>query len=195
MGKAIVAVLVAAALSGCDSSAQPGQWPSLRQQRDPAGDRVWRLTRDGVTLYTAGGKEIAGVSLPGWIWADEPYSCPPDVGIGPKGEALVTSNVVPTLWKIDPVTLAVTVHALKLDADQDKDVGFTGLAFLAHRGAFFALSDTYGSLWRIDAQLTTATKLASGPPRPRQMQRSGHPRSYTCGDIAWRLSQLSFGGR
>ena len=192
MGKAIVAMLVAAVLSGCDTNAQPAQWPSVRQQRDPASDRVWRLTREGVSLYAAGQRQ-AVISLPGWIWVDEPYSCPPDVAIGPKGEALVTSNVVPTLWKIDPTTLAVTVHALKLSADDDKDIGFTGLAYSAHRGAFFAVSDTYGSTWRIDAELTRATKVASGPPRPYRMARSGHPRSAPCGDIAWRLSQLAFG--
>lgn len=170
MRTAIATVLSAAVLSGCDTSAQ-----------QPGGELVWRLTREGATLHV-GGVQRKAVELPGWLWADEPYSCPPSVATGPKGEALVTSNVVPTLWKIDPATRAVTVHSLELDADQEKDVGFTGLVFSPQHGAFFALSDTYGSLWRIDAQLTRATKVASGP------------RSAPCGDVGSRLSLVSLGG-
>lgn len=171
MRNALATLLSAAILAGCDTNAQ-----------QPGAEPVWRITPEGVSLHVGGARQHALVRLPGWLWADEPYSCPPYVATGPKGEALVTSNVVPTLWRIDPVSLAVTVHPVRLNADQDKDVGFTGLVFSPQHGAFYALSDTYGSVWRIDPNLASATKVASGP---------AHPRSAPCGDVG---SRLSLGG-
>jgi streptogramin lyase len=108
------------------------------------------------------------VRLPGWVWAGAPYGCLPDLALGPRGEAVVTSNVLPTLWRIDPDSLAVSVHALALDADDDKDVGFTGLVYSPQHGAFFAASHAHGSLWRIDPQLRTARKmpLSASNPQP-----------------------------
>ena len=129
-------------MGGCDSSAAPpqapmtagetpeGQPPNARIQVDPARNRVWSLSRDGVFLHDrATPEKIVAVRLPGWHWAGAPYSCLPDLALGPKGEAVITSDVVPTLWRIDPETLAVSVHRLALDADTDKDVGFTGLVY------------------------------------------------------------------
>lgn len=54
--------------------------------------------RDGRT-----GKLLAEVALPDWQWAGEPYSCDAAIAVGPGGEVLVTSDVVPTLWRIDPL--------------------------------------------------------------------------------------------
>ena len=90
---------------------------------------------------------------------DAPYGCPPDLALGPKGEAVVTSNIVPILWRIDPDTLAVSVHELVLDADNDKDVGFSGLRYSTEHGVFFAASDVHGSLWRIDPLLRKGQKV------------------------------------
>ena len=119
------------------------------------GKRAWQLTRDGV---------MAGntpVSIPEWILAAEPYACPPELAVGPKGEAVVTSNVVSTLWRIDPETLAVTEHPLTLDADAGRDVGFSSLVYSPRHAAYFAVSAAHGSLWRIDTQLQRARKIGS----------------------------------
>ena len=60
--------------------------------------------------------------------------------------------------------MAVTEHPLALDADTDKDFGFTGLAYSPEQDAYFAVSGSHGTLWKIDAQLTRAEKVAlSGP--------------------------------
>jgi len=75
------------------------------------------------------------VPLPGWLYAGEPYGCAPDLALGPKGEALISSDVVPVLWRVDPETLAVTQHTPWLDADADKDIGFTALAFSREQDA------------------------------------------------------------
>jgi hypothetical protein len=128
-----------------------------------AAEQTWVLNVDGVYVQQAR-KPRLEVKLPGWHWAREPYACPPAVAIGPRGEALVTSNVLPVLWKIDPQTLAVTVHSLELDADLDKDVGFSGLVYSARDGAYFAVSELHGTLWRIDPLLRRAQKIALSEP-------------------------------
>ena len=125
--------------------------------------RAWVIDAGEVYLEQAG-KPRRAVTLPGWQWAREPYACAPAVATGPRGEAVVTSNVLPILWKIDPDTLAVTVHRLELDADHDKDVGFSGLAYSAPNGAYFAVSELQGTLWRIDPLLRRAQKMPLAEP-------------------------------
>jgi hypothetical protein len=138
--------------------------PRARYGVDPARNRVWLLTRDGVSVYDVAKSERILLPLPSWLWVDTPYACLPDLALGPKGEAVITSNVVPTLWRIDPETLAVSVHPLLLDSDTDKDVGFSGLVYSSEHEAFFAVSDVHGSLWRIDTGLETAQKIWLSPP-------------------------------
>jgi hypothetical protein len=125
--------------------------------------RTWVIDAGEVYLEQAG-KPRRAVTLPGWQWARQPYACAPAVATGPRGEAIVTSNVLPVLWKIDPDTLAVSVHRLELDADNDKDVGFSGLVYSERSGAYFAVSELQGSLWRIDPLLRRAQKMALAEP-------------------------------
>ena len=58
----------------------------------------------------------------------------------------------------------MTVHPLVLDADTDKDVGFSALAYSAQHGAFIAASYAHGSLWRIDSLLERAQKISLSAP-------------------------------
>lgn len=155
-------------IAGCESGAAPRQasnaaperqLPGARYQVYPVRNRAWVLTPEGVFLFDVSRTERVAVPLPGWVWAGAPYACLPALALGPRGEAVVTSNVLPTLWRIDPDSLAVSEHALALDADTDKDVGFTGLVFLPQHGAYFAASEVHGTLWRIDGQLRTAQKM------------------------------------
>lgn len=164
---AAVAFAASALLAGCGNNEvsvahQPpaaGQQAfDERHQFDRARNRVWSLGHEGVSVQDARKPRIA-LAIPGWVWADAAYGCLPDLALGPKGEAVVTSNVIPTLWRIDPVTLAVTEHRLALDADEGRDVGFSGLAYSARHGAWFGVSDAHRSLWRIDASLTRAEKV------------------------------------
>lgn len=144
-----------------------GELPILRFQVDTARQRGWILTRMGVLIFDFTTRQTIGhVALPDWHWAGEKFSCPPDLALGPKGEALISSNVVPTLWRVDPVTLAVSKHELAIDADTDKDVGFTGLAYSAEQGVLFAVSD-FGALWRIDPLFRRAQKIALSDPLPK----------------------------
>jgi glutamine cyclotransferase len=126
-----------------------------------AADRVWQLTRNGVVAQDAG--RTTRVPLPDWTYAGPRFGCAPSLAVGPDGEAVVTSDVMPTLWRVDPRTLAVTRHELKLDADNDKDVGFFDLAWEAREGAYFAASTADGALWRIDRELKAARKVGARP--------------------------------
>ena len=160
------------AMAGCDNRVAPLPAPHAavvglldpsdngRQRHDLARNRVWTLNSQGVFLYQVGTGKLVEVSLPSWQWVDAPYACPPDLALGPGGEALVTSNVVPVLWRIDPRTLAVSMHELALDADNDKDVGFSGLVYSAEHSSFFAVSEVHGSLWQIDPSLRKGRKVA-----------------------------------
>ncbi len=202
--RALFLVALIVSIGGCDpgvvpapgpkgaSNASQSQRPDARYQVDAARNRVWTLTPDGVFLHDAAtGKDIE-VPIPGWQWVDTQYACPPDLALGPNGEAVITSNVVPTLWRIDPETLAVTVHPLVLDADTDKDVGFSGLVYSSEHGAFFAISDTHGSLWRIDPLFKTAQKIPLSA--PIASRRSASASAASCTDTPSLLNALSLKG-
>jgi hypothetical protein len=173
---AIVTALVVSPIAAADDA--------LRMQQDVARERVWVLTARGVTVLDSRTRRtLAVIRLPEWTWAAEGYSCPPELALGPTGEAVVSSNVVPTLWRIDPVSFAVTRHMPALDAHTDKDVGFTGLVFSKAQGAFYAVSD-FGALWRIDPQLRRAQQVDLPQPMPRacgvavRTARSGFSRFF-----------------
>ncbi len=179
-------VAISVAVSGCDSDAAssraprasvvqstPQEWyrgelPILRSRADAVGGRRWVLTAEGVELFDeATRRRVAQIALPGWLWAGETFACPPDLAIGPRGEAVISSNIVPTLWRIDPVTLKASRHELLLDDDKGKDVGFTGLAYSTQQQAFFAVSGLHGSMWRIDPSLQRAQSIPLSEPLPR----------------------------
>ena len=159
-------------LAGCDArlasdrsprASSAASEPNIRSQVDAANGRIWWLTREGVFVHDAKTPQKRFVPLPGWVSVDPAYACLAALALGPNGEALVTSNILPTVWKIDPETLAVSEYALVLDADQDKDMGFSGLVYSAEHAAYFAVSEL-GSLWRIDADLTRGEKVALSAP-------------------------------
>ena len=140
----VMSVLFAAALAGCDTR--------------PSSD-TWGLTSHGVLLLKAGERDPVLIALPGWLWVGEPYGCGPALAVGPAGEAVVTSDVAPIVWRVDPNSLQVSMHALELGRDTDKDVGFSTLTYSSEHGAFIAVSGIQGSLWKIDARLTKAEPI------------------------------------
>ena len=131
-------------------------WPCAAQETS------W-LQQDGVVVQAPGRKEF--VVLPDWTWVGERHACPPALAVGPRGEILVTSNVLASVWKVDPHTLKVTVHPLELDFDSDKDVGFSTLRYSPEEGAWLAFSAMHGSTWRIDPALTHGKRIAYNPER------------------------------
>jgi hypothetical protein len=167
MRNAIAAGVLLAALviplSGCEleaaaqeSNASPA--PKARHRLDAARERMWVVDRDGVFVFDLKKTTRVALVLPDWLRVGD--GCLPDLALGPKGEVVVTSNIVPTLWRIDPDSLAVSVHRPALDTDTDRDIGFSGLVYSEQHRAFFAASYHHGSLWRIDAGLARAQKVA-----------------------------------
>ena len=137
------------------SLAQPS-----RIVRDEPRNNLWVLDSAAVYLHDAKTRALKQrFELPGWMNASEAYACSPDLAVDAHGAAVVTSNIVPVVWRVEPSTAQVTRHELALDADNDKDVGFTKLVYARHQRAFIAVSATYGSIWRIDPQLRSAQKV------------------------------------
>ena len=182
----ILASLALAGLAGCEGNTQPSATRLLGYQVDAARERSIWLTRDGVQIHSAAARPVQ-IELPGWMYAGGPY-CPPGIAIGPKGEVVITSNVVSTLWRIDAETRAVTVHNLALDVDREKDVGFAAVVYAPEQGAFIAYSETQRSLWKIDASLSGARKVATVD---ADRSRAAKARYTGCADLARRLTQPS----
>jgi hypothetical protein len=185
--RAVLLAASIASIAGCDTGTPPlqaaqgasapqSQASPLRYQVDPARNRVWSLTQQGVFLHESATREKVAVDLPAWQWAGAPYGCLPDLALGPKGEAVITSDILPTLWRIDPESLAVSVHAPIVDADADKDLGFSALAYSPAQDAWFAVS-LQGSLWRIDPLFRRAEKVALLDPLPKTCGLAARSRS------------------
>lgn len=210
--RVMVLAAAIASIGGCDqpgstqqsqaesAQARAGQLLNAARMRDAARGRLWSLAQEGIYVQDdrTPGKRL--VPLPGWLWAGSPYSCDPGLALGPGGEVIVTSDVLPTLWRIDPDTLAVSVHPLALDADADKDVGFSAIVYAAEQNAYLAVSETHGSLWRIDPLLRRAEKIARpAPARYGCGVAPGSPLTRKASDRfarnrAWLLSQIPLNG-
>lgn len=153
-------------LSACDGSVRREGPPKAELQvlrADAAGNRLWVLDEDAVTVYdNTNGRRLRRVMLPDWVVAGPGDSCPPSLALDASGAAFVSSNVVPVLWRVDPRRFQVTRIALELDADADKDVGFTSMSF-SQDGALLAAGATFASAWRIDVGSGRASKVASSP--------------------------------
>ena len=153
--KSLAIILLLAASSAL---AEPAL--TLRVAHDVSRNQYWLLQRDGVYLYDATTQALKQrYELPGWLYVRNRYACAPDLAVDARGAAVISSNITPMLWRVDPAKAEVTMHELVLDADNDKDVGFSGLVYAADQGAFFAVSSTQGSLWRIDSLLRRGQKI------------------------------------
>ena len=141
--------------------------PALRVQVDTPRNLAWVLNRDAVYVYALPKKTlIKRIELPGWLVAGKAFSQASDLALAPNGAALVTSNVVPTIWEINPEDMTVRQHRLSLNADNDKDVGFTGLAFGPDGRDLIGTSSMLGSAWKLDLDAGTAHKLPAASTSP-----------------------------
>jgi hypothetical protein len=176
---AVVSAILSIVLAACNSSiaverASGSQslvaWSAarphvLRAKLDTAGGTIWALHADGIDVHDATSDErIRSIRLPGWIWAADPGACPPDFLVAPDGDVLVTSNVVPVIWRIDAARFEVTRHDVDVEDHRDRDIGFAGLA--ARDGAWLAVGAHDNSLWRIDSSLTRAKAVGVSSPMP-----------------------------
>jgi len=155
--------------------AEMSQWeetrPAFRVQVDASRNRVWVLSLKGVYIYESRTRKlIKRVELPNWVMVKEAFVCGPDLVLAASGTGYVTSNIQPIIWEIDAETLTVREHVLALDADKDKDFGFSALSFGAGGRDLLGVSSPLGIVWRIDLAADTA-----------QMARSPKPIRGSCG--------------
>jgi len=162
--KSIVLALSAACLTACERGGAPASVQAEgRSLVDGGRGQVWTLTRQGLFLSHIASVERQAIMLPDWVVAGEPYGSEPTLALGPGGDVLVTSDVMPFVWRVDPRTRAVTVHRPALNAHQDKDFGFASIAYSPRDGAYVATSTMPNARWRIDAALTRAELISSLP--------------------------------
>ena len=114
--------------------------------QDNSRNRSWRLGDRGVYLEEPERKQPLYIPLPGRVILDQTITCSSAMTLSSDGAVVVTSNVDPTLWRIDPDTLSVSSHPLRLTTYAEREVGFTGIAFSAAHRAYFAVSSIHGLL-------------------------------------------------
>ena len=172
LGVVVSSVLMALCLTSASAESHAVPAPNadlrdmdaLRVERDRARDRVWMLKGDGVYLYDGETRWlIRRFDLPEWRYAADEYACPPDLVIDAAGSAIVSSNVVPVLWRVDPKSAQAVLVELRLDSDTDKDVGFTALSY-ANQRTLIGASSLHGSLWVIDLASQRAKKVSLAAP-------------------------------
>ena len=120
----------------------------LGVETDPRRGRVWVLGLDSLRVYDAATKKpIREVELPSWYLADA--ACMPDLVLDSSGSALVSSNVVPQLWRVDAETFETAVIDITLRSREQWDVGFGALRFTS-TGGLEAVTSNANSMWSID---------------------------------------------
>lgn len=158
--KSIVLALSVAWLGGCESNVTSPQTAIQhakgRSLVDGGRGQVWTLSREGLFVSHVASVERQAIVLPDWAIAGEPFGSEPALALGRGGDVLVTSDIMPFVWRVDPRTRAVSVHRPVLSAHEDKDFGFTSIAYSPAEGAYVATSTMPNVRWRIDAALTRA---------------------------------------
>ena len=138
---------------------------AVRAQRHLASGRLWALQADGVEVHDAG--TTTSIHLPGWSWATAPWACLPDLALVGDRDVLVTSNVSPAIWRIDPATLEATRHDVAVPDNAGRDVGFSRVYHSTHNDTLLAAGALDNTFWRIDRMLTLAQPIALSPPLPQ----------------------------
>ena len=178
MSKSLAAIFIIPAaiiLAGCFESEGPLAEPSsageetvrpaLRVRADLARGRRWELAWGAASAYdTASEQLVRTVPLPGASLSAARETCLPDMLLSRTGALIVSSNAQPSLWRISPSRFEVERFDIEVDSDQDKDFGFTGLAWGTDEMVLYAVSATMGTLWRIDLTSGKASKVELSTP-------------------------------
>jgi len=138
---------------------QPADREVVRMRPDVRRERLWVLTPATLYIYdTAAATLLHRIQLPAWSMADFAYALPPDLVLDSRGVAYLSSNVEPRLLEIDPSTVQVKEHRLRLISRPHSESGFGALQF-APDGTLLAVGTTAGSRFRIDLRAGTAEEM------------------------------------
>ncbi|MGQ0523563.1 MAG: hypothetical protein ACT4P8_07890 [Betaproteobacteria bacterium] len=135
----------------------------LRSRTDTARGRVWVLGLDGqVRVYDDRSKKpLRQIALPGWLVVRT--QCMPDLIFDRTGFVLVSSNVMPWIWRIDADTFEMKVHQIRMPGREGLDFGFSTLA-LGAKGNLYGLAPSAQSLWSVDLGNANARPVQSYDP-------------------------------
>lgn len=157
------------ALAGCIEATDPmaetyvaveARTPALRTATDLARGVRWELHWGSVAAYDiATGRLIRTVLLPGATLSGATANCLPDMVLDRMGALIVSGNITTRMWRVSPARFEVEIFHIEPDADQEKDFGFTSIAWGANDRDLYAASAVTGSLWRIDMASAKATKV------------------------------------
>jgi len=131
----------------------------LAAERDIARGRSYVLEGGTVRVSSDAAGILRRIDLPDAVFAHLPYACPPAMIVDRSGAVIISSNVLPVLWRIEPEGFTVRRYELLLDLEKDLDVGFSGLAAAHDDGIVFAHAGALGSLWRIELPSGKATEI------------------------------------
>lgn len=128
-------------------------------RRDELRARTWLLRADALYLYEdEPGTRARRFALPGWIYVTPRLAREPDLLVEAGGTVLVSSNIVPALWRVDPEASSTTELELELHPETSRDFGFTTLRF-AQNGALHASGSIDRSRWQVDLLNRRAIRL------------------------------------
>ena len=162
MKRLLKAAALATALVAVEANAANAQ--ALATLHDAHRGMDYVLDGDAVRVSGDASGHERRVELPGPIFADPRYACPPAMIVDASGAIVVSSNIAPILWRIEPGSLTVRRFDLQLDSDRERDVGFSGLAIGERDGTLIALAGAMGSLWKVQLSSGKAEKLAIALP-------------------------------
>jgi len=100
---------------------------------------------------------ILTATLSGWIEVADPHAAPPGVLVE-QGEIVISSNIVPDLWRLRAGTGRFERVPITVEPTQVRDIGFTMLRRAAD-GSIHARHSIDASLWRIDLEQGHARRL------------------------------------
>ncbi len=142
------------------AKAEEAASPMLRVKEDLARGRRWELGWGTVHVYDiATGLLVQSISLQGANLSASRDTRLPDMLLTPSGAMIISSNAQPSLWRISPERFEVERFDVEVDRDNDKDFGFSDLAWTAGGRELHAVSAATGSAWRIDLARGKATKV------------------------------------
>jgi hypothetical protein len=131
----------------------------LRLRVDAQRERLWVLEVGAVHVIDLVARErIARIELTNWMYTADATNCLPDLQLDPGGSAIVTDNVQPKLWRIDPDHFSFREYRPTFDTQDTIDAGFTALN-VREDGSIVAAMAAPGSLWRIDRALSRAVQI------------------------------------
>ncbi len=133
---------------------------AVRVRMDSPRARRWELGWGEVFVYdVASGRFIRRIPLTGASMSGARGTCRPDLVVSRSGAVIVSSNAQPVLWRIDPASFEVRRYDIAPDSDRSKDFGFSALAWDVDEKTLYAASAVMGTLWRIDLDAATASKI------------------------------------